>query len=265
MKNKYICLLLLVLAIGLGGQCKKKCYDPTNPQCEDYDPCYGKKKVSAQFTIQEAVANRSEQWKYYDTDTIFTDGASFAALEENAQYEWHIGADVLSTKKVTRTQFPRGQTIPITLIVTKAPDKSCFPNDRGRDSVTRWMYITAPNEPSKVYGSFKGHFGNSNNLKDTSTVRIYLKDSLMFHGRIETFLMVQGLVKGCELASTNFLEIELGYKKMSFSLFQEQWCNYPVGIFEILGRENDSLICNYTEFVGNTNDRIKKQFIGIRQ
>ena len=141
MKNKHICLLLLVLAMGLGGQCKKKCYDPTNPQCEDYDPCYGKKKVSAQFTIHEAVANRSEEWKYYDTDTIFTDAAYFTALEDNAQYEWHIGADVLTTKKVTRTQFPRGQTIPITLIVTKTPDKSCFPNDTGRDSITRFRRV----------------------------------------------------------------------------------------------------------------------------
>jgi hypothetical protein len=262
MKNKHICLLLLVLAIGLGGQCKKKCYDPTNPQCEDYDPCYGKKKVSAQFTIHEAVANRSEEWKYYDTDTIFTDAAYFTPLEDNAQYEWHIGADVLTTKKVTRTQFPRGQTIPITLIVTKTPDKSCFPNDTGRDSVTRWMHITAPNEPSKVFGAFKGYFGS--NVKDTSTVRIYLKDSVMFHGRTETFLIVNGLVKDCELQTYNFLENELGYKQLSFSYFSERWCTYPKGVFEVRGRGNDTLTCIYTEF-DSFPHRINKQFIGIRQ
>ena len=43
-----LCSLILIFAQGC---CKEKCHDIKNPECENYDPCYGKKPVKASIKI----------------------------------------------------------------------------------------------------------------------------------------------------------------------------------------------------------------------
>ena len=42
---------LVVLVLGIGA-CKK-CSDPNNPTCRNYDPCYGQTQVSAMFVFEQ--------------------------------------------------------------------------------------------------------------------------------------------------------------------------------------------------------------------
>ena len=52
MKN----IKILIFSLGFLGllalqSCKEECPcdDPTNPNCDNYDPCYGKKPITADF------------------------------------------------------------------------------------------------------------------------------------------------------------------------------------------------------------------------
>jgi len=45
--------------------CKDDCLDPTNPDCENYDPCYGKTQPSAKFIMEESVIDLIQQGIWY--------------------------------------------------------------------------------------------------------------------------------------------------------------------------------------------------------
>jgi hypothetical protein len=50
----YPILSLVVFAAMVLNSCKKECpcTDPSNPQCENYDPCYGKKTINTFFKVR---------------------------------------------------------------------------------------------------------------------------------------------------------------------------------------------------------------------
>lgn len=94
MKNIYLLIMTLFILASINS-CKRKCYDKANPDCEDYDPCYGK-IVSGDFTINQysswPVDPRSPLPEY--CDTILSNGASFKAVMVDAdRYFWQIGND----------------------------------------------------------------------------------------------------------------------------------------------------------------------------
>ncbi len=60
----YLSLALLVLIPG----CKCSCDDPTDPDCKNYDPCYGADPpLTADFEMYEYVAPLSS---FYGPDTL---------------------------------------------------------------------------------------------------------------------------------------------------------------------------------------------------
>lgn len=46
MKKHYlhfqIVTTMLIFGLGMGSCCKEQCHDPQNPECENYDPCWGR-------------------------------------------------------------------------------------------------------------------------------------------------------------------------------------------------------------------------------
>lgn len=148
MKKNYRILLLVFAVLGVTLQCKKKCDDPYNPECENYDPCYGKKPTSAAFKIWESGSSIvAPTYAFaYETDTIIGRDATFAAVEQgnDVQYLWEIGSETYTTSKVTLSfsSVPNNTTIPIKLVVTKKRiDKQCFPTDTGIDSTVQHLHV----------------------------------------------------------------------------------------------------------------------------
>jgi hypothetical protein len=138
MKN----LFYLSILFFMYNSCCKDCTDYTNPQCSNYNPCKGKSEVNAAFEIYDMIhgvrRDKYIDWNYaIDVDTIYSNSATFQALENDAKYEWHIGADVYTTQSINLTDFPNHTNIEVTLIVSKTPNKKCFPNDDGKDTVKR--------------------------------------------------------------------------------------------------------------------------------
>lgn len=269
MKNRLFIGFMLFAVLIMAACCKDKCSDPANPDCGNYDACYGKKPVSAAFKIQEVLQRPTlpNGWgESFDTDTITTYAVQFTALEEGAEYEWHIGSEVLTGKSISKTNFPLGGTYPITLIVKKTPDKACFPNDDGKDTVTRKMVAANWLLYSPIIGKFKGKVTNPD---DTLTIVVRL-EKFDVGGILQDALIPYNW--GCKNNDCNFgngLGSSTTFKKVycDFSYIKEN-CRSPIGIFEIRGTNNDTLVINYTEFKpGSTdlNDRITRKFVGIRQ
>jgi hypothetical protein len=101
-------------------------------------------EVSADFEILELETLPWFDPVGTDSDTIFHEkNVIFRAKEENAEYTWYIGNEVLNTKEVGRNFSAAwgGQDITVSLVVRKAPNAICLPNDDGYDSISRTFYV----------------------------------------------------------------------------------------------------------------------------
>ncbi len=151
---------LLILFVIIGVSCHKD-----NPA----SPCTATHPVSAAFTMEETQDFADPEWVYYDSDTAANYLINFKASEDNATYEWHIGAGVY-TKQSFTINFSQTTpaSVPIMLIVHKSPNKQCFPDDDGIDTVIRTLYFDLSGHP--LEGNYQGYM--SSNPNDTFTISI---------------------------------------------------------------------------------------------
>jgi len=176
MKNLPILTISLLAMLALGA-CKKEkpCKDPSNPKCENYDPCYGKKAPSADFTIEGNawhVDFFNGQTNFSIEDSIFNrnaNGITFRATEPNAKYVWKLGAETIESKNFIRTfsNTPYGN-FTATLTIEKEVDNTCFPNYTGSATVTK-RFETRPQYLFPIMGKYRVLFEGN---KDSSIVEI---------------------------------------------------------------------------------------------
>lgn len=258
----YIILLFVLLTIF---SCRKEQPSMT-PLLEE---CNCAHEVSADFYMEEMTITNTVLAKYTDTDSILgSKSVRFRVKESGAEYKWYIGAEVLTDTSVIRFFGPStlGQTVPIILVVKKKPNKICFPNDDGYDSVVKYLTIT--NYPMTDYvnheltiGSIEGTYrvksahlsdsfdvnvdcviDNSNNQK----LNLYNYDGLG-SDCILTIQMSAGInyrelfvVGGTGTLICDYLEGTIKHPKsgivqMDFTLFYESHPNYKV--LKYLGRK----------------------------
>lgn len=167
MKIISIAFLTLIFIFALA--CRK---DKPPLDLSDKDPCGCASEVSADFDIHEVT------WVLETlTDNIFSGrNARFTAKEEDAEYTWYIGSEILSTKSVTRffNNGLVGMTIPVTLVVRKEPNRTCFPDDDGYDSIVKYMKVfDMCAEPHMLEGTFRFAEENSTDSVDIKIERGY--------------------------------------------------------------------------------------------
>jgi hypothetical protein len=136
MRKYLICLLGAgMLLVG----CKKEQLEMSAVK----DPCSCAKEVSADFDILEENLPILNSVLTLTDNVLYAKNVYFRAKEKDAAYTWYIGADV-ETEQETSKFFGSewiGHAIPITLVVKKDPNKRCFPNDDGYDSITKVFYV----------------------------------------------------------------------------------------------------------------------------
>jgi len=160
--------------------CKKKCCDPKNPDCENYDPNFG--IPTADFTMRQSL--KPFGWvdlleniaEFADTIVASNNGVLFTAKEENAiRYEWTIGDDARTfyTKEVALTfndflQVPGNvrRKIPVKLKVIKKPMAHQNQNDTVYTS-ERFLVFA---EEFLWSGTFEGFFEHEPTVKRTIIV-----------------------------------------------------------------------------------------------
>jgi hypothetical protein len=167
-------LLFIITCLGIvlmAESCKKECQDKSNPDCENYDPCYGKAKTSADFTISEVVSGFANE-----TDEVFRMSyVQFEAKQDFDSYQWVIGnhPDTFRTKKCGLQSFPEGETITVRLIGKKQPNTQCFPDDDGIDTVIKKFRVSAADSLIPILGEYEGYYDAYPNQK--VTVKIFRK------------------------------------------------------------------------------------------
>lgn len=140
--------------------CKKKCYDKSNPDCENYDFCFGQTATSADFKQQIMFGD-----KLIDIDTFagpiwdVASGVTFTAMQNFDSCWWEHGVEtIVNEKQFFRLNYPVGK-ITTQLILKRQPNNKCFLFDNGKDTVVKSFTVVQPN---------KGFFvSNQANLKDT--------------------------------------------------------------------------------------------------
>jgi hypothetical protein len=172
-------LIIGLLAVALFTTCcKDDCLDPTNPDCENYDPCYGKTLPSAKFIMEEGGMREwqnGQQVEIFYPDSVFQGfGIRFRSeLTDKDKYnhKWYIGnlyyEDVSQTPTISFGNTPRPQNITISHVIEYTPDLQCFPDDDGKDSVAQTFGLIADYRELQTYGKFQGQ------INDTGEVFIF--------------------------------------------------------------------------------------------
>lgn len=180
-------LLILSLLLVFLSDCKpdkNDCFDPTNPACVNYDPCYGQKPVTADINISQRVKNfgtDSLSRLYFEDDTIFPHSQiRFSCPLNGAKYTWTLGAETLSNQTFERSFF--GVNVPfgeysVKLVVEKGANKNCFPTDNGMDTITKKFKIV-PLCQLAIIGIFKGKWDNLTN--DSSLISLRPFESMNY-------------------------------------------------------------------------------------
>lgn len=181
MKRFYFYLMLIfstTIFSSCDGDDEDDCCDPTNPECANYDPCYGKEATSADFAILQPYAQVGPNAGIYFEDSV-TFGAAMRFVAEDTTadtYRWILGLDTIYDEvEVSSSTFnlPEG-SYPVSLMVTKEADSLCFPMDDGIDEKTK--FFTKINGcDAAIWGEYKGVLESSSN--DSLVVQLILSSS----------------------------------------------------------------------------------------
>ena len=161
-------ILTTCLAILLLFACKKE------PK-EEPNPCCGETPVKADFGMMNGTSH-TIRWLGFHPDVAFgRKFITFKAIPEDpeATYTWYLGSEVITGSTFQRDFSPTKTTgennIPITMVIRKAPNKECFPNDQGYDSITKTITLVDDYCDYLTNGDFKVLFTGAT---DSSFVRI---------------------------------------------------------------------------------------------
>ena len=180
-----LCSLILIIAQGC---CKEKCHDLNNPECENYEPCYGKIPVKASIKIglMNTFMPVNGDEKFINEDSVFcapvddkwplysarhSQFIGFKCMTPGVKTTWKLGSETITDSFYARS-FSSNKGImgkyKVTLMVEKEPDLRCFPLDDGKDTLEK-TFTFVPNTELPIMGVYKVLFEGE---KDSSFVEI---------------------------------------------------------------------------------------------
>lgn len=174
MKIKSLLRLFSILLLGLYAcDDDKPCQDPSNPDCENFDPCFGNDPASADFdilSIRFGVPDSLElvkQAKHFRTSIAFR-----AKMKDDPSYKftWYLGSEIIHEPFFYRIfSESTEERIPITLIVEKTDTTNCLQDDEKKDTLTQYIEFYENWCEALTIGNYKVKFSH---LEDSSIVKI---------------------------------------------------------------------------------------------
>jgi hypothetical protein len=173
MKNKVFYLVALAVGMVFVMSGCKDCDDPSDPDCGNYDPCFGQEEFKPNFDIilgfEEhpegteyvpfPIGNGHSRYRFLYGDSTIRSAAYFRAPDDYDSVKWEIGyEDFYRTEKFLLIQFGiRDEVIPIRMYGFRVPNKKCFPNEQPIDTVVRNITLMHP-DSSRVFGNWIGAY-----------------------------------------------------------------------------------------------------------
>lgn len=230
------------------------------------DPCRALHATSADFSIMEYHGNiypLNQLWKYYSSDTVSSLYIQFKANDSLADaYEWHIGSGIY-TKRSVALYFPNsivGQSVPITLILSKKTNQTCFPNDRGVDTLTKKVYFLDDCQSPLVGGKFIGY--NTIAPKDTFSVTIELCKYNQFNTQ-GTYMT--SLFRDRNCPKIFYSNSVVGYRELYFSSDGTLCESSGIGGNVMVGPGKDQITIDYSYYPTlDLTKTVQRKFIGKR-
>ncbi len=142
--------------------CKDEdCFDPSNPDCENYDPCFGVERPTAKFAIEARVRNNDGDIEYVEDPNVFPGILTQFRSEfegDGFSHTWYVGSEILHDSHVIRdfaTVKNRPAIISISHVLDYPIDQKCYPMDVGRDSVSQSFYLIKYWDELLTNGTFR--------------------------------------------------------------------------------------------------------------
>jgi hypothetical protein len=180
------CVVLAAAALGLAG-CRDKTPAP--------DPCQGQLANPLTLRFIEAFGTPTPDTAYNNQPMVFeAPGALYTS------YKWLVGQVDERTGRRVGVSFDNKTlgTIPVRLIATRPPNKACFKNDDGVDTLTKTLTLVPyRDQRAPIYGRFRG--ANKDTPNDTFSVRIYQGPNVAYPNNpaAEPSNYAVGVPKGC--------------------------------------------------------------------
>ena len=166
LKISFLLILVIAIAAGCQDDDENACCDPTNPECPNYDPCFGGPISKADFTISNRVSTW-EGWQFF-ADTMF--GPAFPILyfdalypEQVTSHTWYVGSQIINDASFVRdfSNEPYPSNVTVSHVVTYDELDPCNPNDNGRDSLAVTFRLVGSYFEFASIGTFRGRHNGS--------------------------------------------------------------------------------------------------------
>jgi hypothetical protein len=232
------------------------CNDP------EPDPCKEIESLAGSFTMGERITNYGGVDTVIVSDTVITENfVVFRADTTYESYEWKIGDDLRTfTSREVSLRFMQPQSsVQIRLIAKWKPNKTCFPQDDGVDTVYKYLTVV-DKKLNPIFGKYEGALVS--NPIDFYTVEITANE---YFDRFT----ITNINKSCEVIN-GLVPMRFGYKIVSISKhetanFYEGLCKNPIG-WASIDHAGNQLVALYS--VGNGSrttsetNRSSEKFIG---
>lgn len=141
---KTIVMLTTSIILLAASSCRKKCYDKSNSECENYDPCYGKTATTAEFTQKIPFGDI-----FVNVDSFagpiwepFNGVVYFKTISDFDSCIWTHGVETIKNiREFNRNSYPSNSQIKTQLVLYKKPNNTCFSNDNGIDTVIKTFAV----------------------------------------------------------------------------------------------------------------------------
>ena len=146
MKNILVLSFLAVMLI-VSSSCEN-CEDPSDPLCDNYDPCFEVEPTQSDFTISLGYTSPGFEI-FFESDTVLYGSIYFKSNVEDAiSYKWTVGTDTRTwdTPDLSLlfddddSSSLRNNPVSVTLVVERQPN-DCFLDDDDIDTITKVVHF----------------------------------------------------------------------------------------------------------------------------
>lgn len=257
-------LSFLLLVLILPG-CKKDkfCQDPSNPRCENFDPCLLAEAADSDFiTIDSSDGIVDTSMSIEVVRFLAAAPGFFKATNQNmATYEWQIGthSEILTGPVVSLNFTGFDGLIDVTLTTTVSDENACFPASQLRSTTTKSVRIVDIGlHQSPVFGSYRGR-----NVGD-SEAEVYNVElvATLSPGGLQQRLYGIKLPPGCTIEPQG-MPIVNSVQTVA-SAFRYDRCRNLTLVGKLSDENEDEIILDYW-YDADDGSRKHEVFVGYRQ